>query len=86
MSYEEKEAYLEEGDGILFYSDGLVEAHNSHYEMFGFPRLRALVGEHSSADGWLVDRLLTELYYFTGEGWEQEGDITLVTLQRSRGT
>jgi serine phosphatase RsbU (regulator of sigma subunit) len=86
MSYEEKEVYLEAGDGILFYSDGLVEAHNPNHEMFGFPQLRALVGEHSSPDVSLVDRLLRDFYSFTGEGWEQEDDITLVTLQRSRGT
>jgi hypothetical protein len=29
-----------------------------------------------------VDYLMEELYSFTGEGWEQEDDITLVTLQR----
>jgi serine phosphatase RsbU (regulator of sigma subunit) len=51
MSYEEKEASLQEGDGILFYSDGLVEAHDPHHKMFGFPRLRRLVGEHDDADG-----------------------------------
>jgi serine phosphatase RsbU (regulator of sigma subunit) len=73
-------------DGILFYSDGLVEAHDPNYEMFGFPRLRTLVGEHGGADGSLVDRLLQELSSFTGEDWEQEDDITLVTLQRSGGT
>jgi hypothetical protein len=31
-----------------------------------------------------VDRVLSEeLYAFTGKGWEQEDDITLLTLQRS---
>jgi hypothetical protein len=29
--------------GVLFYSDGLVEAHNPQGEMFGFPRLRKLI-------------------------------------------
>ncbi len=29
MSYEEKEIVLEKGESALFYSDGLVEAHNS---------------------------------------------------------
>jgi predicted ester cyclase len=82
MNYEEKEAVLEAGDSVLFYSDGLVEAHDPQREMFGFPRLRALVSEHDGADGSLVDRLLNELSGFTGEEWEQEDDITLVTLQR----
>jgi serine phosphatase RsbU (regulator of sigma subunit) len=82
MGYEEEEASLRVGDGILFYSDGLVEAHDLRREMFGFPRLRALVAEHDNADGSLVDRLLNELSGFVGERWEQEDDITLVTLQR----
>jgi hypothetical protein len=57
------------------YSDGLVEAHDPHYEMFGFPRLGALIAEHGKERS-LVDSLLEELYAFTGEGWEQEDDIT----------
>src|SRR5215216_3394529 len=82
MSYEEKEASLREGDSVLFYTDGLVEAHDPHYEMFGFPRLRRLVAEHDE-ERLLVDFLIDELYSFVGEDWEQEDDITLVTLQRS---
>jgi serine phosphatase RsbU (regulator of sigma subunit) len=46
MGYEEKETILEGGEGALFYSDGLVEAHDPKGEMFGFPRLRALIAEH----------------------------------------
>jgi serine phosphatase RsbU (regulator of sigma subunit) len=51
-------------------------------EMFGFPRLRALVAEHGE-EHWLGELLLEELYSFVGEGWEQEDDITLLTLRRS---
>ena len=84
MSYEEGEASLREEHGVLFYSDGLVEAHNPKGEMFGFPRLRELVAEHAAAEeGSLGDLLLEELYRFTGEGWEQEDDITLLTLRHS---
>ena len=81
MVYEEKETILEAGEAALFYSGGLVEAHDPEGEMFGFPRLRALVAEHAK-DRTLEDFLLAELYSFTGEGWEQEDDITLVTLRR----
>jgi hypothetical protein len=31
----------------------------------------------------LGDFLMEELYSFVGEGWEQEDDITLVTLRRT---
>jgi Stage II sporulation protein E (SpoIIE) len=47
MSYEEKEIVLDAGEAAIFYSDGLLEAHNSRGEMFGFPRLRALISEHA---------------------------------------
>jgi serine phosphatase RsbU (regulator of sigma subunit) len=73
---------LEEGEAALFYSDGLVEAHDPRGEMFGFPRLRALISEHGK-EGSLGEFLMEELYSFVGEGWDQEDDITLLTLRRS---
>jgi ketosteroid isomerase-like protein len=80
MTYEEKELELDPGQGVFFYSDGLVEAHDPKGEMFGFPRLRALVAEHGE-EGPLGDFCLEKLYSFVGEGWEQEDDITLLTLR-----
>jgi serine phosphatase RsbU (regulator of sigma subunit) len=83
MSYEEGEVSVAEGECVLFHSDGLVEAHNPKGEMFGFPRLRALVAGHGKERS-LRNLLLEELYSFVGEGWEQEDDITLLTLKRSQ--
>src|SRR5215207_1519824 len=82
MSYEEKEIVLTGGEAAFFYTDGLVEAHNPQGEMFGFPRLRALVAEHGEQRS-LGDFLLEELHSFTGDEWEQEDDITLLTLRCS---
>jgi serine phosphatase RsbU (regulator of sigma subunit)/predicted ester cyclase len=82
MNYEEDELTLEAGEAALFYSDGLVEAHDPKGEMFGFPRLRALIAEHAEERS-LGNLLLEELYSFVGEDWEQEDDITLLTLRRS---
>jgi PAS domain S-box-containing protein len=81
MSYEEKEITLKPRESILLYSDGLVEAHDPRREMFGFPRMQGLVGAHPGGAA-LIDSLLAELEQFTGEEWEQEDDITLLTLQR----
>ena len=83
MGYEEKQTSLQAGASVLFYSDGLVEAHDLKGEMFGFPRLRELLAEHGDEKGQLGEFLLEELYSFVGEGWEQEDDITLLTLRRS---
>jgi serine phosphatase RsbU (regulator of sigma subunit)/anti-sigma regulatory factor (Ser/Thr protein kinase) len=84
MRYEEKETTLAPGDVILLHSDGLAEAHDAQHRMFGFPRMRALVGELGSGHE-LIDGLLESLHDFTGAGWEQEDDITLLTLARSNG-
>jgi serine phosphatase RsbU (regulator of sigma subunit) len=66
MSYEEKEVVLEKGESALFYSDGLVEAHDPGGEMFGFPRLQALIAEHADEERSLGDFLLEKLYSFVG--------------------
>jgi serine phosphatase RsbU (regulator of sigma subunit) len=51
--------------------------------MFGTPRLRDVLSERSEGGNVLSADLMEELESFTGEGWEQEDDITLLTLKRS---
>jgi serine phosphatase RsbU (regulator of sigma subunit) len=82
MVYENREAGLQPGDCVIFYSDGLVEAHNGKGDMFGTGRLIELLGEKYDESGSLIERLLEELRDFTGNGWEQEDDITLVGVKR----
>jgi serine phosphatase RsbU (regulator of sigma subunit)/anti-sigma regulatory factor (Ser/Thr protein kinase) len=81
ISYEETEAQLESGQTMLLHSDGVAEAHGPAGDMFGFPRLQDVVGARSGR-GEMIDRVLTQLGRFTGAGWEQEDDITLVALTR----
>jgi serine phosphatase RsbU (regulator of sigma subunit)/predicted ester cyclase len=83
MTYEEKETTLVPGDVVFFCTDGLVEAHNPQGEMFGIPRLRGILSERSEGRRELSAALMEELVRFTGEGWEQEDDVTLLTLKRS---
>jgi serine phosphatase RsbU (regulator of sigma subunit) len=82
QEYAEQQATIAVGDCIVFYSDGLVEAHNKYGEMFGTPRLMNLVQKHANAKD-LIGILLKELEEFTGMGWEQEDDITLVLLRKT---
>jgi serine phosphatase RsbU (regulator of sigma subunit) len=81
MTYEENEIYLAPGESVLLHSDGLVEAHEPGGEMFGFPRLQKVV-ENSGGGKRLIDECLAELRTFVGRDWEQEDDITLMTLER----
>lgn len=83
MRYEEHETTIEPSACVLLCSDGLVEAHNPQREMFGFPRLQALIRNCSYTRFKLVDYVLNELVKFTGQDWEQEDDVTLLTLERT---
>ena len=82
IAYEEKEVRVAPGSSVLLYSDGVVEAHNPDRELYGFPRIRALVGRTPSGDDLVAD-VLADLAEFTGPGWEQEDDITLVSITRA---
>ena len=84
MKYEERELLLEPGESVLLYSDGLVEAHNRERDMFSFGRLQENMRQHKGGTE-LIPYLLSELAAFTGEGWEQEDDVTLVVVQREEG-
>ena len=82
MTYEEKETVLEPGESVLLTSDGIAEAHDPHGEMYGFPRLKEAVARYPGGHE-LIDRVLSDLKDHTGDGSEQEDDITMVTLVRS---
>lgn len=79
--YTDHEVTLSQDESILFYTDGLAEAHNPEREMFGFPRLKKLIQDHPQGSE-LIDSLLEELHNFTGDSWEQEDDVTMVVLTR----
>ncbi len=81
MQYEQKEATLQPGESVLLSSDGLVEAHSADREMFGFPRLKQLMGRHPGGAG-LIDFVMAQLHEFTGGGYVPEDDITLVSIER----
>ncbi|CAN5166824.1 hypothetical protein BH18CHL2_BH18CHL2_11670 [soil metagenome] len=80
--YDEKEAMIGAGESILLHSDGVAEAHDPERRMFGFPRGEEIVAQFPGGHE-LIDGLLSALHVFAGEGWQQEDDITLVTLSRS---
>jgi serine phosphatase RsbU (regulator of sigma subunit)/anti-sigma regulatory factor (Ser/Thr protein kinase) len=80
--YEEREIRLAPGESVVFYSDGLVEAHDRRNEMLGLPRLRQLVADYPKNELHLLDYLIAEFTRFTGADWESEDDVTLVTLRR----
>jgi serine phosphatase RsbU (regulator of sigma subunit) len=86
MDYEEKETCIEVGECLLFYSDGLVEAHSPEREMYGANRLLSWIKVNDGGGPEMVECLLEDLSGFTGPGWAQEDDITLVVFKRMEAT
>jgi serine phosphatase RsbU (regulator of sigma subunit) len=82
MVYEEHDFQVDAGDFLLLYSDGLIEAHDPRGEMFGSERLISLIADHSEDSAQLLGQILGNLAAFTGDGWEQEDDLTLVAMTR----
>ena len=82
MPYDELQATLTPDQILVLSSDGLIEAHNDHGEMYGFGRFKselALLGEGVET----IPAVMKSWQDFTGEDHEQEDDITLVTLRYS---
>lgn len=79
MRYDETETQLAPGDQLVLTSDGIAEAHAPDHEMFGIPRLRDVIAGAEAGDR-LLSEILAGLEAFTGTAWEQEDDITLVSL------
>jgi anti-sigma regulatory factor (Ser/Thr protein kinase) len=82
MEYEETETTLFPGQSLLLSSDGLVEAHNAQRDIFGFPRLKQIMAEDQNGKD-LIEVLLNSLADFTGDDYEQEDDITLLTIEHT---
>jgi sigma-B regulation protein RsbU (phosphoserine phosphatase) len=73
---------LAPGGIVLFYTDGLDEAHNDKNELFGKERIVEILGNSRDAQDAL-DSLLAGLARFTA-GEAQSDDLTLITLSRDR--
>jgi serine phosphatase RsbU (regulator of sigma subunit)/anti-sigma regulatory factor (Ser/Thr protein kinase) len=82
VPYDEAEVVIGVGETLVLYSDALPEAHAPDGDMFGFGRVAATVGAADSLRD-AIGRLLAALDAFTGPGWEQEDDITIVEVRRA---
>ena len=68
--YSDHTAVLRPGGTLLIYSDGLPEAHNPQGEMYDYPRLHALLADHTGpaplASDQMIRLLMDSLAEFTG--------------------
>jgi serine phosphatase RsbU (regulator of sigma subunit) len=78
----EVELRLEAGDALVFYTDGVVEAHNSAGELFGFDRLLALVeAQPPGAPAQDIRLAITNAVSEFSAGTPAHDDITLMVVR-----
>ena len=74
---------MEEGDTILGYSDGVVDALSPSGESFGIERLSDVVAGAPARPEIMIDRVIDALNEFT-EGSDPYDDVTLVAIACDR--
>jgi sigma-B regulation protein RsbU (phosphoserine phosphatase) len=76
---------IEPGDALLFYTDGMVEAHDDNDEEFGPGRLsRAFLALRDRPSDEIARELVTTVRQWAGGG-EPEDDMTVVVMKRHFG-
>ncbi len=82
LSYHTSDYPLYPDDLILLMSDGVVEAHNSDQELFGFARLEQTLHQRDAGitPEQLITTVITRVTHFMGQA-KQHDDITIVVLQ-----
>lgn len=79
--YDRGIVHLDPGDVLLMYTDGLVEAANFDFEMFGRERARASLVHHRGLDAAnLASQILWDQRRFLGLAGQSD-DVTIVTVK-----
>lgn len=79
-NYVDKTVELIQGDQLLFYTDGITEAHNLTGQMYGTERLDAVLNNCGITAQGLLDEVLASVESFT-EGRNAEDDRTMVVMK-----
>jgi Na+/proline symporter len=79
--YEQESLKLEEGDVLLLYTDGVIEAENDEHVFFGDERLESLLRDHCKLPPQeLIDHIVEQVRLFTGHHSFQD-DVSLIVMK-----
>ncbi len=81
QTFQDHEIRIEPGDRIVLVSDGMIEARDTHGQLFGYPRLlQALDSGAASPIGTYVDGVMSAVTTFMREV-EQHDDLSILAIQ-----
>jgi serine phosphatase RsbU (regulator of sigma subunit) len=79
--YQEKRVSFKQGDILVFYTDGMVEAVNDKGELYGFERFLTSIEEgRDLGANELLDKLINDVMLYVGKV-EQHDDLTAVVVK-----
>ncbi len=82
-SFPGSEFLMQEGDVIVIYTDGVVEATDSNNKLFGDEKLCSIIEQNHESDAEdIKNAILSEVDSYTG-GAPQTDDITLLVLKKT---
>jgi sigma-B regulation protein RsbU (phosphoserine phosphatase) len=81
-SYPSRTLYLNKGDILVVYSDGLTEAQNQQEEMFGEERLLEIIQQEAPSGSHAVERKFLQAIEEFTQGMPQTDDITFVVVEK----
>ena len=81
VHFETQKLYLERGDSLFLYTDGVTEAMNGSQELFSDVRLKELLVDKQQMNmKFLVGKVMSEIKDFS-KGQRQSDDITMLALR-----
>jgi serine phosphatase RsbU (regulator of sigma subunit) len=79
--YQETQVPLKQGDTVVLYTDGVVEAMNDKGELYGFERFMTSIEGGRELDATtLLEKLMDDVSRYVG-GAEQHDDLTIVVVK-----
>ena len=73
---------LEDGDTLLFFTDGITEAMNENLEPYGLDRLKAVLAASRDAEPEAVIQAIRSSIIAYADGMMQSDDATMVVMQK----
>ena len=80
MTFTEQETMIAPDSTLFLYTDGLTEAENATYELFGIQRITNVITDFNGSPQELIETMTDAVHQFVGDT-EQSDDLTMLAIK-----